>query len=121
MNAIVEKVLRRVRLLPGDPGRADRSKTTILGVSLAYLSVLAGVEKTTLQARASEYRTAIREGRTPPPESVNLEDWWDLARWVLEHRLAARLEADGIQQYEARRRAALAVSQMLAPIRELFR
>lgn len=104
-----------------DPALDGPSRSPILGVSFAFLSRLAWCHPTALAKRGWDYRKAMAAGELPPHDAVNLEDWWDIARWVLERRLTARLEADGVQQHEARRRAALGVSQMLAPIRELLR
>ena len=113
---------RKVALLPHDPALEEGSRSPIIGISFALLSKLAEqVTEQALSARGRDYRVALERGEQPPAKAVNLEDWWDIARWVLERRLAARLSAEGVPQHEARRKAALAVAQMLAPIRELLR
>jgi hypothetical protein len=113
--------LRLVTMLGDDPALADKSRSPVIGFSFALFSWLAGCDSGVLAQRGRDFRQALERGEPPPPKAVDLEDWWDIARWVLEHRLAARLEAEGVPQHEARRRAALGVAQMLAPIRELLR
>lgn len=105
-----------------DPALESSIKTPTIGFTFAFLSSLAAeLDFSALTTRGREYRSAIERGETPPASAVNTEDWWDIARWVLEHRLTRRLEAEGAAPFEARRRASLGVSQMLAPIRELLR
>jgi hypothetical protein len=106
-----------------DPALDDGSKSPILGVSFGLLSRLRDLDDGALAARGRAYRLAVDAGKMPPPNSVNLDDWWDIARWVLEHRRVANIREDNpdIGLEEAREQAGLDVAQMLAPIRELLR
>lgn len=104
-----------------DPAMDEHSRSPVIGVSYALISLLAGFSNADLAERGRDYRKAVEGGETPPAGSVNLDDWWDIFRWLLEHRATSRLTAEGVPLYSARRRAALEVAVMLAPIRELLR
>jgi hypothetical protein len=47
-----------------------------------------------LACRFHDWNRSQTEGTTPPPGAVNADDWWDLARWLLEHRRAAKVGAN---------------------------
>jgi hypothetical protein len=98
---------RHVRLHPRDPANAVGSRSPLLAVSRSALCLLAGVGENTLNAAAHR-------------KTVDPSDLWDLARWTLEHRAAARWRARGVGARLARQYASADVAAMLAPIRELL-
>ena len=119
--SLPNKVRRLVRMHEADPGSTPGSKSTVLGVSLAGLARLACVGESTISARASEHAAAATKGVEPTSRTVDVNDWFDLARWVLEHRMIAKLRASGLVLPDAREQSRHAVAEMLAPIRELLR
>jgi hypothetical protein len=98
---------RHVRLHPRDPANSAGSRSPLLAVSRAALCLLAGVGENTLNAAVHR-------------KTVDPSDLWDLARWTLEHRAAARWRARGVQARLAREYARADVAAILAPIRELL-
>jgi hypothetical protein len=98
---------RHVRLHPLDPANAAGSRSPLLAVSRAALCLLAGVGENTLNAAVHR-------------KTVDPSDLWDLARWTLEHRAAARARARGVRARLAQEQARDEVAAMLAPLRELL-
>ena len=114
------KFHRRVLMHDSDPGRAAHSRSPVMGVSMALLARLAGVSERTINARAFEWRRCLAAGIQPPPSAFDPGDWWALARYVVEHRLLARLAAQGVSLHDARERARVQAGELLDPIRELL-
>jgi hypothetical protein len=107
-----------------DPALDDNSRSPILGVSFQLLEKWGLARYPGEFSRLGrEYRDAIAAGKLPPPRAVNLEDWWELGRLVLERRQEARLTADdpNIDPDDAQEQAGHEVAAMLAPIRDLLR
>ena len=107
-----------------DPALDDNSRSPILGVSFLLLEKWGLARYPGEFARLGrEYRDATAAGKLPPPRAVNLDDWWDIARLLLERRQEARLSADdpSIDPADAQEQAGLDVAAMLAPIRDLLR
>lgn len=126
-----DRVLRRVTMLADDPGSQPRSKSTVVGISRAYLARLAGISESTIGARSSEWRKAMAAGEVPPSDAVNVDDWADFCRWLLERRRLTKLvpesSLDGLTSGErhkllsdARARAARDVQVFMRRARELF-
>jgi hypothetical protein len=77
-----------------------------------------------LACRFHDWNRSQTEGTTPPPGAVNADDWWDLARWLLEHRRAAKVGANDSatvdQRHLAWKHVRLEVAQFMGLFRELF-
>lgn len=105
-----------------DPALETGSRSPILGVSFAFIErIRGGCAEGDLARFGRDYRLALAAGRLPPPRAVDLDDWWNIARWMLEGRRAARLESEGMDAELAREQAGLDVAAVLGSLRELLR
>ena len=123
-DRIATKLLRRVLLPADDRARAPNSKSPVMGASVRWLVDWARTSERNLVARYHDWTKAQAAGTTTPPGAVNMDDWTDLARWLLEHRRAAKVGANDSPTVDGRhlawKQVRLEVAQFMGLFREMF-